>query len=81
METLYLKRKIDNFLLNWKDDENRKPLIVKGCRQIGKTESIRHFAKIAGYESFIEINFVKEKKYKNKYKNKKAEMQINKKTC
>lgn len=64
METLYLKRKIDNFLLNWKDDENRKPLIVKGCRQIDKTESIRHFAKIAGYESFIEINFVKEEKYK-----------------
>lgn len=40
------------------------PLIVKGSRQIGKTESIRHFAKIAGYESFIEINFVKDQKYK-----------------
>ena len=64
METTYLKRKIDDFLLKWKEDENRKPLIVKGCRQIGKTESIRHFAKIAGYESFIEINFVKDEKYK-----------------
>ena len=64
METTYLKRKIDDFLLKWKGDENRKPLIVKGCRQIGKTESIRHFAKIAGYESFIEINFVKDEKYK-----------------
>ncbi len=61
----YLKRKIDDFLLNWKNDSDRKPLIVKGCRQIGKTESIRHFAKSAGYASFVEINFVKDKKYKN----------------
>lgn len=61
---IYLKRKIDDFLLKWKEDENRKPLIVKGCRQIGKTESIRHFAKNAGYDSFIEINFVKDEKYK-----------------
>lgn len=64
METNYLRRKIDDFLLNWKKDEDRKPLIVKGCRQVGKTESIRHFAKITGYESFIEINFVEEEKYK-----------------
>ena len=55
METIYLKRKIDDFLLKWKADNDRKPLIVKGCRQIGKTESIRHFAKVAGYDSFIEI--------------------------
>ena len=64
METIYLKRKIDDFLLKWKADNDRKPLIVKGCRQIGKTESIRHFAKVTGYDSFIEINFVKDEKYK-----------------
>lgn len=64
MEKNYLKRKIDDSLLNWKKDNDRKPLIVKGCRQVGKTESIRHFAEIAGYESFIEINFVEEEKYK-----------------
>ena len=64
METIYLKRKIDDFLLKWKADNDRKPLIVKGCHQIGKTESIRHFAKVAGYDSFIEINFVKDEKYK-----------------
>ncbi len=39
-------------------------MIIKGCRQVGKTESIRHFAKIAGYKSIIEINFVEESKYK-----------------
>lgn len=64
MEKTYLRRKIDDFLLKWKSDEDRKPLIVKGCRQIGKTESIKHFAKIVGYESFVEINFVRDEKYK-----------------
>lgn len=37
---MYLKRKIDDYLLNWKNDPEHKPLIVKGARQIGKTESI-----------------------------------------
>ncbi len=64
MEEMYLKRKIDEYLLNWRADSDRNPLIVKGCRQIGKTESIRHFAKVAEYESVIEINFVKDEKYK-----------------
>ena len=40
----YLKRKIDNYLIQWKNDRDRKPLIVKGARQIGKTESICRFA-------------------------------------
>lgn len=39
---MYLKRKIDDFLIKWKEDVNHKPLIVKGARQIGKTESIMH---------------------------------------
>lgn len=60
----YLNRKIDRYLLEWKNNPDRKPLIVKGCRQIGKTESIRHFGKSAKYESFVEINFVREEKYK-----------------
>ena len=64
MKNIYLKRKIDDYLIRWKNDPERKPLIVKGCRQIGKTESIRHFAKVAGYESVIEINFVSDEKYK-----------------
>ncbi len=64
MKEIYLTRKIDNFLLNWQKNSEKKPLIIKGCRQIGKTESVRHFAKEAKYESFIEINFVSEPKYK-----------------
>ena len=50
VDSMYLKRKIDLFLMNWKNSENRKPLIVKGPRQIGKTESIRKFA-IDNYKS------------------------------
>ena len=60
---MYLKRKIDSYLMNWKNNENRKPLIVKGPRQIGKTESIRNFA-VGNYKSIIEINFVTDPKYK-----------------
>lgn len=41
---MYLKRKIDDFLMKWRENPDRLPLIVKGSRQIGKTESIRHFA-------------------------------------
>ena len=40
-----LKRKIDNYLIEWKNDPNRMPLIIKGARQIGKTTSILNFAK------------------------------------
>ena len=45
MVEVYLKRRIDNYLTLWKKDPNRKPLIVKGPRQVGKTESILHFAR------------------------------------
>ena len=59
-----LKRKIDKFLVEWKNSTDKKPLIVKGARQIGKTESIRKFAK-NNYKSVIEINFVLQKQYKD----------------
>lgn len=63
MAATYLKRKIDGYLDSWKKDPNRKPLIVKGPRQVGKTESILHFA-TGVYQSIIYINFVEEPKYK-----------------
>ena len=59
---MYLKRKIDYFLKQWKEDKEHKPLIVKGARQVGKTESILHFAK-ENYSNIIYINFALEKKY------------------
>ena len=61
---MYLKRKIDSFLKQWKEDKNHYPLIVKGARQVGKTESILHFAK-ENYSNVVYINFALEKKYIN----------------
>ena len=59
---MYYRRKIDEYLKNWKADPAHKPLIVKGARQIGKTESILHFAR-AYYENVVYINFALEKKF------------------
>ena len=59
-----LKRKIDIFLKKWKNNQNRLPLIVKGARQIGKTEAISHFAR-ENYENVIEINFVLQKQFQD----------------
>ena len=58
-----LRRKVDDFLIEWKNNKNRKPLIIKGARQIGKTDAILNFAN-KNYENVIEINFAIEKKYK-----------------
>lgn len=59
---MYFRRKIDDYLIQWKNDPTHKPLIVKGARQIGKTESILHFAN-EHYDNIIYINFVLETKY------------------
>jgi predicted AAA+ superfamily ATPase len=58
-----LKRKVDDFLMGWKNNPDRKPLIIKGARQIGKTRSIDFFAH-NNYANVIQINFVEQKKYK-----------------
>lgn len=60
----YLVRKADNFLLEWKSNSDRYPLIIKGARQVGKTETIRKFAQ-ANYKNVIEINFITEPVYKS----------------
>lgn len=59
-----LKRKIDAYLESWKNNPKRKPLIVKGARQIGKTRSIEHFA-AQHYKHVIKINFVEQIKYRD----------------
>ena len=59
----YLVRKADAFLREWKKNPDRKPLIIKGARQVGKTETIRTFAR-ENYKYVIEINFITEPSYK-----------------
>ncbi len=61
---MYMRRKIDQFLQQWKDTPGHQPLIIKGARQIGKTASIREFGR-QHYQSFIEINFIFEPQYKS----------------
>lgn len=60
---MYLKRKIDSFFSIWKSDPDKLPLIIRGARQVGKTEAIRHFAG-ESYDHIVEINFVEEPQYK-----------------
>ncbi len=51
-----MKRKIELYLLEWKNKKDHLPLVVKGARQIGKTYSIEKFAS-ENYKHLIEINF------------------------
>lgn len=60
---LYFKRKTDAYLDEWKRNPSRTPLIIEGARQIGKTCTIRNFAK-SNYSSVVEINFAEMKKFK-----------------
>ncbi len=57
-----LKRKIEERLLEWKNLPNKKPLIVKGCRQCGKTSSVLDFAK-KNYKHVVYLNFFENPAY------------------
>ena len=57
-----LKRKIEERLLEWKHTPGRKPLIVKGCRQCGKTYSVLDFAK-KNYKHVVYLNFFENPDY------------------
>ena len=59
-----MKRKVDLYLNAWKENKDRKPLIIKGARQIGKTHSIEQFA-YSNYKCVVEINFVEQEQYKS----------------
>lgn len=54
------KRKIEHFLLEWKNDPDRKPLVIKGCRQCGKTSSVLEFAR-KNYKNVIYMDFHEQK--------------------
>lgn len=50
-----MKRELTNHLNNWKKMSGRKPLIIRGARQVGKTTSVRQFGKT--FTRFVELNF------------------------
>ena len=55
-----MKRAIDKHLLEWKDDPRRKPLVIRGARQVGKTYSVRRLGGTFPY--FLEVNFEKDRR-------------------
>lgn len=57
-----LKRKMEEKLLEWKNDKSHNPLIVKGCRQCGKTYIVRKFAK-ENYKNMVYLNFYENPDY------------------
>ena len=57
-----LKRKIEQSLTEWKNTVNHKPLIIKGCRQCGKTFSVLDFAK-KNYKHVVYLNFFENPDY------------------
>lgn len=50
----YYKRNIDDKLLEWKESPRRKPLLIRGARQVGKSTAVRHLGK--GFKYFVEVN-------------------------
>lgn len=59
---LYFKRHIDKYLEDWKNSSNRKPLLVRGARQVGKSSAIRHLGE--SFKYYIEINLERQKDIK-----------------
>jgi uncharacterized protein len=55
---MYLSRTVDEELIAWKNSDDRKPLLVRGARQVGKSTAIKHLARNFTY--FIEVNFDEE---------------------
>ena len=49
-----MRRKIDALLANWKESRTRKPLLLSGARQVGKTWALREFGK--HYKNTVYIN-------------------------
>lgn len=56
---MYFKRNIDSELLEWSKSNNRKPLLIRGARQVGKSSAIKAFS--AHFDFFLEVNFEAQK--------------------
>ena len=58
MKNMYLRRNIDNALLSWKNEKERKVLLLRGARQVGKSSSVRKLAE--NFDYFLEVDFEKD---------------------
>lgn len=59
---MYFNRHIDSFLKEWKENTRRKPLLLRGARQVGKSYSLRHLGE--SFDYFIEVNFETRREFK-----------------
>ena len=59
-----MKRNAIQNMINWKSDEERKPLVLRGARQVGKTWLMKEFGKNC-YRSFVYFNFDEEDELKS----------------
>jgi predicted AAA+ superfamily ATPase len=55
---MYFYRDVDLDLLEWKDSESRKPLLIRGARQVGKSSAVKNFAQ--NFKYYLEVNFEEE---------------------
>lgn len=55
----YIERKIDKDLIDWKNQPSRKPLLLRGARQVGKSSTVRNMGKT--FDHFIEVDFISNK--------------------
>lgn len=58
---MYKERKIDASLIEWSQRSSHKVLLLRGARQVGKSTAVRHLGE--RFESFVEINFDKQKTF------------------
>ena len=58
----YFKRHIDQYLAEWKEDRHRKPLLIRGARQTGKSSAARHLGQ--SFKYFVEINLERDQELK-----------------
>lgn len=59
---MYFKRLIDDYLSEWATRESRKPILLRGARQVGKSTVVRHLGE--RFTTFVEINFERQPEYK-----------------
>lgn len=64
---MYIERKVDVELLAWRKSSSRKPLLIRGARQVGKSTAVRNLSK--QFAHFIEINFDEQPEYQNLFAN------------
>lgn len=64
---MYYKRIIDNYLSEWASRPSRKPILLRGARQVGKSTAVRHLGEQFKY--YVEINLEKQPAYKTLFSN------------